>query len=254
MCTVLNFDGNSSLLVGHFERIFSMAKLLVKAVPGFENLFASECGRIFRRQRATGRLVERNLNTMQTGYKTTHGKKIGKERSAPQLVHRLVALAWLGPQPKDKPIVCHKDDIKDNNHVSNLYWGTYKENERDKFANGRACKYGDNCAGASALTEALVKQLRREYILPGSSFASVSSKFGVVIPTAQFAITGKTWGHVSYLLAECQRIAANRVNVTSSTKRDRIKTYLKTTNLSMSEIARRTGVCRATVKKIKESQ
>ena len=43
------------------------------------------------------------------------------------MVSRLVAITFL-PNPENKPCVCHKDNNPLNNQVSNLYWGTYKEN------------------------------------------------------------------------------------------------------------------------------
>lgn len=46
-------------------------------------------------------------------------------------VHRLVALAFLGQQPRDKPFVCHKNGRAWDNQKSNLYWGSHAENVAD---------------------------------------------------------------------------------------------------------------------------
>jgi hypothetical protein len=51
-------------------------------------------------------------------------------------VHRLVAITWIGPPPFLGAYVLHKDDNPDNNHYTNLYWGTQKQNTDDALRNG----------------------------------------------------------------------------------------------------------------------
>lgn len=52
-------------------------------------------------------------------------------------VHRLVLVAFVGPRP-DGCQARHLDGNKDNNSLSNLRWGTAKENCADKERHGRA--------------------------------------------------------------------------------------------------------------------
>lgn len=53
-------------------------------------------------------------------------------------VHRLIAKLFLGEPPKGKPLINHIDENKQNNHVSNLEWCSYTEN------NSHARKMGLN--------------------------------------------------------------------------------------------------------------
>ena len=62
------------------------------------------------------------------GYmKTTLGRKS-------VYVHRLVAIAFL-KNPHNKDQVNHKDCNKQNNHVNNLEWSTYRENQDHAIKN-----------------------------------------------------------------------------------------------------------------------
>lgn len=51
-------------------------------------------------------------------------------------VHSLVLEAFVGPRP-DGYVCCHEDDVKTNNYVGNLRWGTYSDNAADRVKNGR---------------------------------------------------------------------------------------------------------------------
>lgn len=59
---------------------------------------------------------------------------------------RLVAMAWVeNPNPKEYSIVCHIDNNPDNNHYTNLYWGTQSMNIQQAVRENRfyQCKrYG----------------------------------------------------------------------------------------------------------------
>ena len=50
-------------------------------------------------------------------------------------IHRMVYQTWIGNVPNGLQIN-HRDDNKDNNHYSNLYAGTQKENIQDCVRNG----------------------------------------------------------------------------------------------------------------------
>ena len=68
------------------------------------------------------------------GYETLHFSRDGKRVGVK--VHRLVAEAFLGPEPEGKPLVLHSDGNPGNNRVSNLRWGNQSENLMDAIAHG----------------------------------------------------------------------------------------------------------------------
>ena len=51
-------------------------------------------------------------------------------------IHRLVALAFLGPAPEGKPEVAHGDGNPANNRLENLRWASSKENTADCVRHG----------------------------------------------------------------------------------------------------------------------
>ena len=50
--------------------------------------------------------------------------------------HRLVALAFHGPMPEDRPLVNHKDGVKTNRHPTNLEWISYSGNSHHAYRTG----------------------------------------------------------------------------------------------------------------------
>lgn len=68
--------------------------------------------------------------------KTLQGYKLLRVHGKNYKIHRIVATLYV-PNPHNKPIVCHKDNVRTNNHYKNLYWGTYKENTQQCIRDGR---------------------------------------------------------------------------------------------------------------------
>ena len=60
----------------------------------------------------------------------------GRGKSRRTYAHILVAELFIGPKPFSGAVVRHLDGDPSNNNVSNLAWGTYKENEDDKRRHG----------------------------------------------------------------------------------------------------------------------
>lgn len=98
-----------------------------KVVHGFDGYEASNTGKV--RDCKTGKVLNQSTNAY--GYKTV-GIRVSKGVWRTQMVHRLVATAFIRPPQKGEQ-VNHKDGKKDNNHIDNLEWVTAAENIQHSF-------------------------------------------------------------------------------------------------------------------------
>lgn len=109
------------------------------------------------------------------------------------LIHRLVALAFIGPQPHPGWHVCHNDGDRTNNHVSNLRWDSPAGNGRD------ASKHGDSPWGErSGRTRLFRDQVWkiRELMADGYLQENVAARYGVSETTIRNIVNRKTWSRV----------------------------------------------------------
>lgn len=99
-----------------------------KWIPGFENQYqASNYGNIKSFK------VNRNGAIMQ-GNALKDGRKRVNLNGKKYLVHRLILLTF-NPEglTKKNCLALHKDGNPSNNSLSNLYWGSYKDNANDEI-------------------------------------------------------------------------------------------------------------------------
>lgn len=116
----------------------------MRDIPGYEKQYAvTEDGQVWshKRNKFLTPLPDKD------GYLRVHLCNEGKIKTF--FIHRLVALTYI-PNPEGKPTVNHKDEIKTNNHVSNLEWATVKENTNYGTRTQRAneTKVLRNCVNA----------------------------------------------------------------------------------------------------------
>lgn len=169
-----------------------------KAIPGFEGLYeASTHGRI-----RSLRIINHHCNALRStpkpkvtvtgpnGYRRALLSKADKRLC--RSVHRLVLLAFVGPPP-DGHEAMHLDGDRQNNHLSNLAWGTKKENSSHKVRHGTS-QIGER-NGQATLTADLVRQIRWG-CATGLKGSEIAANFGVGYGAVMAVITGKTWRHV----------------------------------------------------------
>lgn len=105
-----------------------------RRIPGFERYEVSERGQVRRAQAGHGSMAGHVLRPKQTGFGHLYVKVAAEGRAAQTIgVHRAVCLAFNGPRPSPDHIVCHRNDVPDDNRPGNLYWGTPADNTRDRI-------------------------------------------------------------------------------------------------------------------------
>lgn len=101
-----------------------------------------------------GRVMKPVANSQ--GYMVVTLRANGRKSS--KRVHHLVLLAFVGPRPEGTWGL-HNDDVKSNNHVDNLYWGTPAHNARDRIDNGHHFQvHKTHCPRGHALVEPNLKR------------------------------------------------------------------------------------------------
>ena len=101
-------------------------------IPGYEGLYQiTEYGMVFgvKRQKFLKVRIDKD------GY---IGFVLWREgKPTPKRAHRLVALVFHGEPVGGANLALHNDGSRDNNHKSNIRWGTPQENMDDKEKHGR---------------------------------------------------------------------------------------------------------------------
>lgn len=103
-----------------------MIQTMHRAIPGYADLYAGMDGSIV--SGAKGRALKQTRR--RDGYLLVHIPNIKQE-----LVHRLVAAAFLGPCPPGMQ-VRHGDGTRDNNQIGNLCYGSPRDNTQDAMRDG----------------------------------------------------------------------------------------------------------------------
>lgn len=156
-----------------------VADLEIRPVPGFPGYYATSEGRVFS-------VFELVHEKGRDGYLRVRTFVAGKKKRPG--VHVMLALAFHGlPQPGEE--VRHLDGNPANNAVSNLAWGTKKQNGEDKARHGSS-KGEKN--GRSRLTRQQVLAIRAS----SKTLKELAEEHEVSIGTIGAIRTGRNWGWV----------------------------------------------------------
>ena len=166
----------------------------LKVITWEPNYMVSDYGNIYRivTKDEVQELVHRKPYLGKVGYYVVVLKRF-EARAQPRYIHRIVAEAFLPPRQENHE-VRHLDGNRLNNHVSNLMWGTRRENVQDTIRHGRNPRGESSCL--SKLTELDVHVIR--YLLNrGASAWAVSGVFKMSQSAIAYIRDGHHWRHLA---------------------------------------------------------
>lgn len=163
-----------------------------KPVVGYEGLYeVSSYGNV-RRHESSQRYAwlgrTRQANPNHQGYLQLELSK-GNVKTTYK-VHKLVALAFLGPRPEGYSIN-HKDGVKQNNHASNLEYVTPKENTHHAYKLGLRTGNFGAANGSTKLTAEQVEEILT--LKDRMAQRKIAERFGVHRSTITKVFAGRTW-------------------------------------------------------------
>ncbi len=111
------------------------------------------------------------------------------KKSKSFFLHWIVADAFIGPRPFGM-VVRHLDDNKENNHPSNIAYGTYKDNSADKKRNGKDLM-GEKGRAAKLTNQQAqqVRQMRKE----GVPFKVICEKYNIGLWVVERVVYNKSY-------------------------------------------------------------
>lgn len=109
-------------------------------------------------------------------------------------VHRLVAMAFLGPPPFADSQVAHGDGVRVNNNVENLRWASAHENAEDRVGHGTSPVGKAN--PRAILTDDDIREIRRRYVRKYGAVAALARDFGVSNGVISHIVHRRTWNNI----------------------------------------------------------
>ena len=177
---------------------------MIKKIPGFSDYFISDNGEVYsiaaRANRGRPKQPIKKKVHKCFGYYKVQLNKYGMAHK--RFVHRLVLETFVGKCPNGSQCR-HLDGNRLNNNLSNLKWGTRKENQADRILHGT-----DNRGERHSLSKLkerdipiirmLAKKINKKVrkIDNGGNYAEIAKRFNVCRSTIEHVVLGSTWGWV----------------------------------------------------------
>ena len=178
----------------------------LREAPGVPGVYVTAAGEVYSTRSSHGDGLMRKLKCS----KVSGGYLIVKvqegDQRVNQYVHRLVCEAFHGPsRDPNKQNALHRNDVKHDNRMENLYWGSDLDNHLDAVKNKRMTPYGkDGKRGAvhrgekshyAKLTEEIVREIRQRNAA-GEKYADLARAYNAHPNTIRLICLRQTWTHV----------------------------------------------------------
>lgn len=112
---------------------------------------------------------------------------------AQRYLHQIILETFVGPCPPGKECRHFPDDDPSNNDITNLSWGTRKQNQKDRIVHGTSNRGERN--GHAKLTERKVKKIRKLHKAGWSQY-QLGRRFKVTRATIAEITRREIWRHV----------------------------------------------------------
>lgn len=161
-----------------------------RAVPGWPEYEVSSIGHVRRvavyHTTRVGRML--NLHTGSTGYLRAALSRSSKTKY--ELVHRLVAMAFLPAPSEGQTEVAHRNGVRTDNSVGNLRWDSAKGNASDRWEHG-TYRTGEEHFAAKVTWE--IAQKVREFRQSGMTLRQLAEHFGLSKTTVAGIVRNERW-------------------------------------------------------------
>jgi len=166
----------------------------MKPIPNFPEYYATEDGRIYSSKRG-GRWLKSAVG--RNGYPMV-ALQCGGSKQVTRTVHSLVLETFVGDRPEGCDEIRHLDGNTLNPQLTNLKYGTRKQNHADSELHGSAKrpprKYGVD-HHAARLTVEQVLSIRRR-VAEGEKQTKVADEFGVTPQMVNRIVKRTAWKHI----------------------------------------------------------
>lgn len=163
-----------------------------RTLPNWDAYEVSNKGKVRRCKPSKGATVGAILKPVPRngGYQRVNLRQDGRGRQVD--IQILVAETFIGPRP-DGFHAAHDDGNMKNNDVSNIFWKSVGDNDKDKDKHGTR-PLGSNHTN-SILNEAAVLHIRSEKRRPRVAI-DLAEQYGVMPSTIRNIRAGFKWNHV----------------------------------------------------------